>query len=297
MQSYILSCESTIDLPYSYTIEHQLPILFYTYCVDGEEFTDDMGKKDGSLQAFYQMLDAGKLPSTSQINVATYLIFFEEQLQSGKDLLHIAFGSGMTASVNNAIVAAEELKEKYPNQRIEVIDSYCSSSGYGFLVDEAVTLRDQGATFDEVLKRVLAIRKRIHHQFFSTDLTFYRRSGRMSGAAATIGNILDICPIMRLNDEGKIVAYDKVRGKKKAVKETVKTMEAHAEGGVNYSGKCWICHSNCIEEAEAMKKAVLEHFPNITGDVRICDIGTIIASHCGPGTVAVYFLGDEREPS
>ena len=130
----------------------------------------------------------------------------------------------------------------------------------------------------------------------STELKFYRRSGRMSGATATIATILDICPIMRLDDKGKIIAYGKVRGKKNAVKETIRTMEQHAQGGVNYSGKCFICHSNCPAEAEATRQAVAEHFPHIQGDIRVNEIGTIIASHCGPGTVAVFFFGDERQP-
>ena len=118
----------------------------------------------------------------------------------------------------------------------------------------------------------------------------------MSGAAAKLGAILNICPIMRLDDGGRIIAYDKVRGKKKAIARTVDTMEAHAEGGKDYSGKCFISHSNCLEDANALKASLEERFPNLNGKIKICDIGTIIASHCGPGTVAVYFLGDERTP-
>ena len=118
----------------------------------------------------------------------------------------------------------------------------------------------------------------------------------MSGAAATLGAILNICPIMRLDDGGRIIAYDKVRGMKKAIARTVDTMEAHAEGGKDYSGKCFICNSNCLENAEALKAALEERFVNLKGKIRICDIGTIIASHCGPGTTAVFFLGDERTP-
>ena len=117
----------------------------------------------------------------------------------------------------------------------------------------------------------------------------------MSGAAATVGSILNICPIMKLNAEGKIIAYSKVRGKKNAVKTTVETMLKHAEGGEKYKKKFFICHSNDPEDAEITKKAVAEQFPDIDGEIKICDIGTIIASHCGPGTVAVFFLGDERQ--
>ena len=294
--SFILSCESTVDLPYSYVSGRDIPVLFYSYSVDGQAYADDMGRDPEALPRFYRFLEEGKLPSTSQINEFQYQEFFEELLQKG-DVLHIAFGSGMTPSVRNAQQAAEILKEKYPDRKITVIDSLCSSSGYGLLVDEAADMRDQGCSMEQITDWVLANRKKVHHQFYSTDLKFYRRSGRMSGPTATLGAILSICPIMRLDEGGHIIAYDKVRGKKNAIARTIETMEAHAIGGRDYAGKCWVCHSNCLAEAEETKRQLQEHFPNIQGDVRICDVGTIIASHCGPGTVAVFFFGDDRAPA
>ena len=289
---FILSCESTADVPYSYMAERDIPVLFYSYYVDGQEYEDDMLRDPEALPRFYGFLADGKLPSTSQLNEPAYLAFFEEQLQKG-DLLHIALGSGMTQSVENAQRAAEALRPKYPDRRIEVIDSYCSSSGYGLLVDGAAELADTGATLDEVVDWTRAHAQRVHHQFYSTDLKYFRRSGRMSGSAAMVAAILDICPIMRLDKAGRIIAYDKVRGKRRAVQVTLDTMAKHAEKGENYDGKCWICHSNCREQAEITKAELVKRFPKAR-DVRICDIGTIIASHCGPGTVAVFFFGDER---
>lgn len=293
---FILSCESTVDLPYSYVNHRDIPVLFYSYSVDGEEYPDDMGRDADALPRFYRFLDEGKIPSTSQINVFRYLEYFDELLKMG-DVLHIAFGSGMTGSVTNAISAAEMLRGKYPERKIEVVDSLCSSSGYGLLVDSAADLRDGGSTLEETANWVNANRKLIHHQFFSTDLKYYRRSGRMSGSAAAIGAVLNICPIMRLDDSGHIIAYDKVRGKKKAIERTLDTMEAHAQGGSAYTGKCWVCHSNCPVDAEETVSALRARFTNISGEIRICNIGTIIASHCGPGTVAVFFFGDERAPA
>ena len=295
MQSFQLSCESTVDLPYSYVHGRDIPVLFYNYTVDGVQYLDDMGRDPEALPRFYRFLEEGKLPSTSQLNMVQYMEFFEPLLEKG-DLLHIAFGSGMTNSVANAFRAAELLREKYPDRRLVVIDSLCSSSGYGLLVDGAADLRDEGKTMEETAAWVMSVRNRVHHQFFSTDLKFFRRSGRVSGAAATVGTILSICPIMRLDDRGAIIAYDKVRGKKNAIARTVDTMEKHAVGGVGYADKCFICHSNCLTEAEAVKAAVQARFPHIKGDIRINDIGTIIASHSGPGTVAVFFFGDERQP-
>ena len=294
-RKFILTCESTVDVPYAYVASRDIPVLFYSYSVDGQEHPDDMGRDPRALTQFYGFLEAGKIPSTSQINVYKYLEFFEGLVQKG-DILHIAFGSGMTPSVTNAVAAAEMLREKYPDCRITVIDSLCSSSGYGLLVDEAADMRDQGCSMEETEKWVMENRQKVHHQFFSTDLKYYRRSGRMSGTAATVGAILNICPIMRLDDTGKIIAYDKVRGKKKAIDRTIQVMKKHAQGGTQYEGKCWICHSNCLAEAEQTREAIKESFPRIKGEIRICDIGTIIASHCGPGTVAVFFFGDERAP-
>lgn len=292
---FVLSCESTVDLPFSYVSERNIPVIFYSYTIDGKEYVDDMLRNPEALPQFYQFLEEDKLPSTSQINEFNYLNFFEQQLQHG-DLLHIAFGSGMTQSVRNAELAADELREKYPERKIIVIDSLCSSSGYGMLVDYAADMRDKGCTMEEIERWVIDNRQNIHHQFFSTELKHYRRSGRMSGATAMVATVLGICPIMRLDDKGRIIAYGKVRGKNNAIKATVDAMEAHAQGGRNYTGKCFICHSQCIQDAEKTKAAILERFPHIQGDVRIVDIGTIIASHCGSGTVAIFFLGDERAP-
>ena len=293
--SFILSCESTVDRPFSYVNGRGRPVLFYSYYVDEVEYEDDMLRDPEALPRFYKFIEDGKMPRTSQINVYKYEQFFEEQLQKG-DLLHINFGSGMTPSVQNAYIAADNLREKYPDRKIMVIDSYCSSSGYGLLVDYAADLRDNGSSMEEVAEWVNAHAKKIHHQFYSTRLDYYRRSGRMSGPTAMIATVLNICPIMRLDDGGRIIAYGKVRGIGKAIQTTLDTMEQHAEGGREYSGKCFVCHSNCIETAKTTRDAVKERFPNITGEIRICDIGTIIASHCGPGTVAVFFMGDERLP-
>lgn len=290
---FILSCCSTVDLPYSYMAGRDIPILFYTYVVDGQEYVDDMGRDAEALPRFYRFLEEGKLPQTSQISVGSYLEFFENLLQRG-DLLHIAFTSGQSGSVHNAMLAAEELRGKYPARKIVVIDSLCSSSGYGMLVDTAADMRDAGKSMDEVAKWVMENRNTLHHQFFSSNMTQFRRTGRVSGAAAMVATIMNICPIMRLDAAGAIKAYGKVRGKKKAVEATVDAMAEHAQGGINYDQRCYVCHSQCPEDAQMLIDALTERFPGVKGKIRLCDIGTIIGSHSGPGTVAVFFYGDER---
>ena len=292
--NFTLSCESTVDLPYAYVNGRDIPVLFYSYTVDGTEYPDDMLRDPEALPRFYQFLRDGKLPSTSQINEPVYEDFFEEQLQKG-DLLHIVLGSGMTQSVRNAVMAAQVIREKYPERKLIVLDSLGSSAGYGLLVDEAADMRDRGCSIEEVEAWILGNRNLIHHQFYSTDLKYFKRSGRVSGAMAMLGSVLNICPIMHLDNAGRIIAYDKVRGKKNAIRRTVDEMAAHAQNGTDYTGKCFISHSNCLQDAEETKQNILERFPKIK-EVRITDIGTIIASHSGPGTVAVFFFGDERQP-
>ena len=292
-RKFTLSCCSTVDLPYSYMESRDIPVLFYTYVVDGVEYDDDMGRDPEALPRFYRFLEEGKLPQTSQINVAAYMDFFEKLLQKG-DLLHIAFTSGQSGSVHNAFLAAEELRQKYPDRKLIVIDSLCSSSGYGLLVDSAADMRDAGRSIDEVAQWVLDNRNTVHHQFFSSNMTQFRRTGRVSGAAATVATVLNICPIMRLDDTGSIKAYSKVRGKRKAVETTVDTMEQCARGGRDYDDKCFVCHSRCPEDARMLIDAIEERFLKLRGRVWLCDIGTIIGSHAGPGTVAVFFYGNER---
>lgn len=291
--NFILSCESTVDMPYSYISGRDIPVLFYTYVINGEECIDDMGRDPEALPEFYRKLKEGGLPKTSAVNYAKYLEYFDELLKKG-DVLHVTLGSGMTSSVANAEKAAEELRPKYPDRKITVVDSLGSSTGYGMLVDDAADLRDEGKSMEKVTEWLLANRNRIHHQFLSTDLQYYRRGGRISGAAATVGAILNICPMMRINSDGKIIAYTKVRGKKNAIKETIATMKRLCDDHENYSGKCFVNHSNCLADAELTVSMLHEQFPNIKGEIKICDIGTIIASHTGPGTISVFFHGEER---
>ena len=293
MHSFILSCESTVDMPFSLINSRDIPVLFYSYTAEGKEYADDMGRDPKALPAFYELLSR-EIPSTSQINEYQYIDFFSELLEKG-DVLHIAFGTGMTNSYQGATAAAEKLREKFPGRKLIVIDSLCSSSGYGLLVDGAADLRDEGKTIDEVAQWADKWRHRVHHQFFSTDLKYFRRSGRMSGATATVAAILNICPILRIDAAGKIEAYDKVRGKQNAIKFIMDKMAEHAVDGENYSGKVFICHSNVIDDAKATKDAIEKRFKKINGSVQIYDIGTIIASHTGPGTVAVFYFGDERD--
>ena len=287
---FILTCESTADLPLSYLEERNISAIPYTYSVDGVEYVDDMGKFDGRKQ-FYKFLSDGKRPQTSLICEERYVNFFREQLQKG-DLLHVAFDSGLSQSVYNAYSAAEKLKKEFPKRRIVVIDSTSGCLGYGIFVDILADMRDEGKSFDIIYDWARANRTKLQHQFFSTTLTYYRRSGRVSGPAMLIGNLFKICPILRLNKEGKIIAYSKVMSVTKAINKTLEETAEHIQNGKDYDGKLWIAHSDCIDTAQIVLKKLQEEYPK--ADVQLFEIGPIIGSHCGQGTVAVYFMGDER---
>ncbi|MBQ8292727.1 MAG: DegV family protein [Bacilli bacterium] len=290
---FILSIESTVDLSYDYVTKRGMKVLFYTYIIDGEEHIDNMGRSENEKNNFYEALDNGALPSTSQINEYHYEQYFEELLEQG-DVLHITLGTGMTPSYLNALKAKEELSTKYPNRKLIVVDSLCSSGGYGMLVDYACDMKDQGANMEEIEKWIIDNRNHIHHQFYSTNLKYFRRSGRVSGPSAIVGSILKICPLMRLNKEGKIVAYDKVRLVPNAIKKMINDILENIQDGKDYNGKFFMYHSNCLDLAKETIEKLEEALPNIKNKIVLLDIGMIIASHCGKGTVAVSYLGDER---
>ena len=291
--NFQLSCESTVDLPYEYVVKRNMSVIFYSYVIDGVEYEDNMERSVEARKKFYSLIEGGSLPSTSQINEYKYEEYFENLLKKG-DVLHITLGTGMTPSYKNACKAAEVLKDKYPDRRLVIVDSLCSSGGYGLLVDYCADLRDEGKNIEEIKDWVESNCNKVHHQFFSTNLKYFRRSGRVSGPSAIVGSILKICPLMRLNQEGKIVAYDKVRLTKNAIKETVLTIVNNIQNGKEYDGKMFIYHSESIELAKELEKEIIEQIPNMNGRIKMLNIGNIIASHCGSGTVAVSFIGNER---
>ena len=188
-----------------------------------------------------------------------------------------------------------ELRTRYPERRILALDSLAASSGYGLLMDALADMRDAGASIDEVYAWAQANRLRVHHWFFSTDLTHYKRGGRISATSAMLGTMFNICPLLNMSFEGKLIPREKVRTKKGVINRIVKRMEEHAQGGLNYSGKCFISYSACLEDAQAVAALVEERFPHLNGKVMINSIGTVIGSHTGPGTVALFFFGDERK--
>ena len=293
MADYILSCCSTVDLSRDHLKKRDIRYACYSFELDGVSYPDDLGVTI-SYEKFYKAMENGSNTKTSQINISEYITYFEKLLKEGKDILHIAFSSGLSGSYNSAINAVDLIKDKYPGRRVIVIDSLAASSGYGLLVDKAADLRDKGMSIDDLAKWVEDNKLKLHHWFFSTTLKYYIKGGRVSKPAGFVGEILGICPLLNVSNEGKLVAREKIRSKKKVKEAIVNKMIEHAQNGEKYSEKCFISNSWCHEDAVDVAKAVEKAFPNMKGKVLINDIGTVIGSHAGPGTVALFFWGDER---
>ena len=293
MSSYVITCCSTVDLPKEYFLKNDIPFACYHYIMDGEEYLDDLGQSI-SYDAFYSRIAEGSMPTTSQINMTEFMAFFEPFLQEGKDILHISMSSGISGTCNSAMNARDELSEKYPDRTIKIVDSLAASSGYGLFFDKLVEMRDAGQTMEDLYLFAEENKLKLQHWFFSTDLTHFKRGGRISATAATLGNILNLCPLMNVDFEGKLTVRQKVRGKKKVIAEIVDKMVELADGGKKYNGKCYISNSGCIEDAQKVAALVEATFPNLQGKVEINSIGAIIGSHTGPGTVALFFWGEKR---
>ena len=318
--SYMITCCSTADLPASYLTERGIPYSCFHFRMNGMEYDDDLGKsipiedfydniRQGAMpdvlvkilngnglpiEDFYENIRQGAMPTTSQVNPEQYEAMFEPILKEGKDIIHMTLSSGISGTYNSAVIARDEMLERYPDRRIAVIDSCCASAGYGLLVDTAWEMMQAGAEYRELVSWIEENKKRVHHWFFTSDLTHLRRGGRISASAAFFGNMLNICPLLEVNAEGKLIPRDKYRGKKRVIREMVERMKEHAEQGDAYNGKCFLSQSSCPEDAEAVASLVEETFPQLNGKVFIVDIGTVIGSHTGPGTVCLVFWGDGR---
>ena len=293
MANYILSGCSTADLTHEHFKRRNIHYLCFHYSLDDVEYLDDLGQTM-PFDEFYKRLSDGAEPKTWQLNASEYVEFFTPFLEEGNDIVHLTISSGLSGTYNSALLAKAELEKKFPDRSIYIIDSLGASSGYGLFLDTLADMRDAGKSAQELYDWATENRLKMHHWFFSTDLTFYIKGGRVSKTAGVVGTILGICPLLNMNTEGKLIPRQKIRSKRKVINEIVAKMEQHAQDGLNYSGKCYISHSACLEDAMEIKKLVKERFKNLTGDIEIYSIGTTIGSHSGPGTCALFFWGDER---
>lgn len=292
MGDYVLSCCSSCDLNPEVMEKRNIPYVFFNVTLDGKSVKDDMGLSFSPRELLRRM-EEGADAKTSQVSIGEYTDYFKNYLDEGLDILHVTLSSGISGTYNAACTAAEMLKEDYPDRKIIIIDSMAASSGYGLLMDYAADKRDQGMTIDQLASWIEDNKLNIVHWFFSTDLKYYIKGGRISKTAGTVGQVLNICPLLNVDKDGHLTPREKIRTKKKVIKRIVEKMVEEADGGLNYVGKCYLSDSD-EELGNEVQKLIEETFPQLKGRVKRFDIGCTIASHTGPGTVALFFKGKKR---
>lgn len=246
--------------------------------------------EDISAEKFYELQKEGHFAATSQINPCTYFEYFEPCLRNGKDILYLCFTSGMSGTIQSALICIEELKEKYPDRTIICIDTLCASLGEGFLVREAARRQAEGFSIKELSEWVVEHRLQVCHWFTVDGFDHLKHGGRVSAAAAAVGTVLQIKPLLHVDDEGKLAVVEKPRGRKRAISSQIARMK---QGWNPEIGKLVVVgHGACPEGAKQLKNAILSHFPD--AEIVTADIGPVIGAHTGPGMLAVIYWGNNR---
>ena len=276
-----------MDLPKEWLKERNVPVLPLNYTIDGQTYQDMEGL---SAKEFFQKLREGHMSVTSQINPEEAREMMEPFLKEGKDLLHLAFSSGLSGTYNSMRIAAEELAEDYPDAKIIVIDTLCACMGEGLLLYKVLQLKDQGKTLEEIAEWVEANKLHICHNVTVDDLNHLHRGGRISKTAAVFGTLVQVKPIIHMDENGKLQVIGKERGRKRSLNKIVDMAVEQSEGWEN--DMVMITHGDCIEDAEYVAERVKEKLGN--PEVLINNIGTVIGSHTGPGVVAVFLMGNKR---
>ena len=286
---YWIVTDSTIDMPKRYVdSQENFRVLNMSYTMDGVSYVPD--GTDENSREIYRQLRAGKNIVTAQVNSESWREAFEEILAGGNDLLVIAFSSGLSGTCQAAFTAAEEAREKYPDRKLEVIDSLCASAGESLLVDYALRNRDKGMSLEENAAWVRENVQNIIHWFTVDDLMFLMRGGRVGAVSAYIGSLVKIKPILHVNEEGKLIPREKVQGRRKSIRalaDKVKQNIVHPEGQL-----VLISHGDCEAEAQSLADMIKAELP--VAEVRLSYIGPIVGAHSGPGTLAVFFMGKGR---
>lgn len=289
IKDFIITTDNTADLPYSYYKENGLEYMYLTYALDGQIY----GKENElSSQEFYARMRGGSMPTTSQINSEDAKAVWLPHLQAGKSILHLAFSSGLSGSCNSARLAAEDLKEEHPEYEIVVIDTLCASLGEGLLVHKAVKMKKEGKSMEEIAQWLEEHKLNLCHVFTVDDLFHLYRGGRVSRATAILGSMINIKPLLHVDNEGHLIAVGKVRGRKRSLASLVDMMDERLGSYKGKNPEIFISHGDCQEDAEYVAALVRERYG--IEDILINPVGATIGAHSGPGTVALFFLGDKR---
>lgn len=284
-----IATDSTADLPEDFLQEKGISCVNLSYILDGVTYG---GEKVLDAKDFYAKMRAGQMPTTSQVNPEDAKAFFLEIAETEKEILMIAFSSGLSGSYNAMQIAAQEVMEERPDCRIRVIDSLCASLGEGMFVYKAAELRDQGLSMDETAAWLEENKLNFVHVFTVDDLFHLCRGGRVSRTAAVVGTLVGIKPVLHVDDEGHLINISKIRGRKKALQELVNYMQKKQE---NYDGGkdiIMIAHGDCLEDAEYVRDLVRERFG--VENIWINMLGPVIGAHTGPGLMALFFMGESR---
>ena len=293
MADYVLSCCSPCDLSNEWVEKRDIKYVPFVVSLNGQEYEDDMGITFSPRDLYVKMAQ-GADAKTSQVSTGSYIEYFKQFLDEGKDIVHVCLSTGISGTFQSAHIAAAELMEDYPDRKIYTIDSLSASSGYGLLMELAADKRDEGLSAKELVDWIEGYKLNINHWFFTTDLTYLIKGGRVSKTAGAIGQVLNICPLLDVDFKGRLTTREKIRTKKKVIKRTVEKMLENCDNGVDYDGKCFLSDSDS-ELGDQVTALIEETFPNMKGKVQRFDIGCTIGSHTGPGTVALFFQGKKRE--
>jgi len=286
---YILFIDSCADLPVEFIKEKNIKYLSLRFNLNGEDLEDNFGKNI-SYKEFYDNMRSGAKPITSQINVQTYYEEFKKLIEEGYSIVYIGFSSGLSGSVNSAMIAKNNLSDEGLGDNIYIVDSKCASLGYGLLVYYASLYKDKGAAPEELAEYAENLKLRINHYFTVEDLVYLYRGGRVSRAAKNVGTLLDIKPVLHVDDEGKLIPLSKVQGRKKSIRALFSNMEERIEDFQDNT--IAISHGDCIEDVDYLVSLIREKFK--TNKIIINNVGPVIGSHSGPGTMALFFVSKGR---
>ena len=290
MSEFVLMTDSSADLSQEMVQELGVTVLPLSFTIQGKVYRNYPDNREMDLPLFYDMLRAGELATTSAVNVAEYTQAVEPILQEKKDVLILAFSSGLSSTYQASVLAAEELREKYPDRKIYTVDTLCASMGQGLLVYLAVQEQRKGRSIEEVRDWAESTKLHLCHQFTVDDLHFLKRGGRISATTAVVGSMLQIKPVLHVDNEGHLINIGKARGRQASLKALVDKMEKT----VTEEGRktVFISHGDCRKDAVTVADMVRERFG--TQDIRINYVGPVIGAHSGPGTLALFYLGTER---
>lgn len=289
MVDYVITTDNMTDLPNEYVEKHGLGMMSLTYMIDGKSYTK---KNELPYKEFYAKMRAGSMPTTSQVNPEESKEELREFLKKCKKIIHIAFSSGLSGSYNSVRIAAEELMEEDPSCRITVIDSLCASLGEGLLVHQAVKRMEAGMEYEELVKWLEDHKLNFVHNFTVDDLFHLYRGGRVSKTAAVLGTMINLKPVLHVDDEGHLIPVSKVRGRKKSIAALVDSMEKQMGSFRDKNDIVFISHGDCEEDAKLMADMIRERFG--IQEFLINPVGPTIGAHSGPGTLALFYMGDYR---